>query len=104
MKNPIILVVLIICFSCFQSYSQEQVSANKLKSDFWKHVQFIMFLGYQYQLDNEWIVNKLQSQNNNNNMDVAEKEKLMAWLLYIQNINTKQEQLVFILRNNNKIL
>ena len=40
MKNPIILVVLIICFFCFQSYSQEQVSANKLKSDFWKHVQF----------------------------------------------------------------
>jgi len=40
MKNPIILVVLIICFSCFQSYSQEQVSAQKQKSDFWKHVQF----------------------------------------------------------------
>ena len=76
----------------------------KKNDSFWKHVQFIMLLGYQYQLDNEWIVNKLQSQNNNNNMDVAEKEKLMAWLLYIQNINTKQEQLVFILRNNNKIL
>ena len=40
MKNLIILFALIICFSCFQSYSQEQVSAQKQKSDFWKYVQF----------------------------------------------------------------
>ena len=40
MKNPFILFVLIFYFSCFQSYSQEQVSAQKQKSDFWQHVHF----------------------------------------------------------------
>ncbi len=40
MKKPFILFVLIICFSCFQSYSQEKVNVQKQKSDFWQHVQF----------------------------------------------------------------
>lgn len=40
MKKPFILFLLIMCFSCFQSYSQEQVNVQKQKSDFWQHVQF----------------------------------------------------------------
>jgi len=73
----------------------------KKDDGFWKHVHLLMLLSYQYQLDNEWILNRLQN-TNQNNMELSEKEKLMAWLLYIQNIYNKQEQIIFLLKDNTK--
>ena len=51
MKKPFILFFLIICFSSFHSYSQEEIKVPKQKSEFWQHVQFGGGIGLSFGSD-----------------------------------------------------
>jgi hypothetical protein len=60
---------------------------------FWSHVHLLLLLAVTYQLDSNRIVHQLQLATQQT-MTAANKEKWTGWLIYIQNLRTKQEKLL----------